>query len=197
MNKTNRKQHRRYTLLFILLLVSVLGLRAQTVAVKTNAVGWASASFNAGAEVRIANRWTGGINLSYNPWTFNDNRKWKHFYVSPEVRYWLCSTFAGHFFGVNLIYAHYNAGNVTFPLGMNRQLRDERHQGDLGAVGLFYGYSWMLSPRWSLEAEIGLGYGYANYKRYDCPKCGTYRGTADKHMLMPTKAAVSIIYNID
>ena len=43
---------------------------------------------------------------------------------------------------------------------------------------------------------MGLGYGFARYKRYDCVVCGTYKGPDEKHMLVPTKAAISIIYNI-
>lgn len=193
------KRKNRFTRL-LWVLVACMGFAwqasAQELAVKTNAVGWASASMNLGGELRLADRWTAGLNVSYNPFTFSDNMKWKHIYVSPEARYWFCSVFAGHFVGANLIYAHYNAGNITMPFGLSPQLKSERHQGDLGAVGLFYGYSWMLSNRWSIEAEVGLGYGYARYKRYDCVRCGTYKGPDDKHMLMPTKAAISIIYNI-
>lgn len=173
---------------------STLYSSAQDLAVKTNALGWASLSLNAGAELRLADRWTGGLNLSYNPWQFSDNKKWKHIYVSPEARYWFCSAFAGHSMGINLLYAHYNAGNVNIPFGLAPDLKSERHQGDLWGAGLFYGYSWMLSNRWNIEAELGLGYVYANFKRYDCAKCGTYKGPDKRHMLAPTKAAINIVY---
>ena len=53
---------------------STLYSSAQDLAVKTNALGWASLSLNAGAELRLADRWTGGLNLSYNPWQFSDNK---------------------------------------------------------------------------------------------------------------------------
>jgi hypothetical protein len=194
--KQEKRMRNFLCVLFFMCIGSTLKVAAQDFVVKTNAVGWASASINGGVETHLTGRWTGGVNLSYNPWTFSENMKWKHIYVSPEVRYWLCSPFAGHFFGANLIYTHYNAGNISLPLGLSPELKEERHQGDLGGVGLFYGYSWILSNRWSIEAELGLGYGYARYKRYNCVKCGTYKGTEDKHMLMPTKAAISIIYNI-
>lgn len=193
-----KRHHIIQRLLWVVVFVAggVLHTNAQDLAVKTNALGWAATNLNAGAELRMADRWTGGINLSYNPWTFSDNMKWKHIYVSPEARYWLCSTFAGHFVGAHLLYAHYNAGNIDLPFGLAPALRTERHQGDLWGAGLFYGYSWMLSNRWSIEAEVGLGYGYARFKRYDCAKCGTYKGPDKRHLLMPTKAAVSIVYNI-
>lgn len=187
---------KRVLCLLVVCIGFALQIAAQDMAIKTNALGWVSTNFNGGVELRLADRWTAGLNLSYNPWTFSENKKWKHIYASPEVRYWLCSVYAGHFVGFNMMYAHYNAGNIRQPFGLATDLEDERHQGDLWGAGLFYGYSWILSPRWSIEAEVGLGYGYARYKRYDCPKCGTYKGPEEKHMLMPTKAAISVIYNI-
>lgn len=185
---------RRFLWTLILVIGGVLYAGAQDFAIRTNALGWATTNLNMGAELRIADRWTGGLNLSYNPWTFNDNKKWKHIHVSPEARYWLCAAFAGHYVGANLLYAHYNAGNIRVPFGLAPDLRTERHQGDLWGAGLFYGYSWMLSNRWNLEAEVGLGYVYARYKRYDCAKCGSYKGPDNRHMLAPTKAAINLVY---
>lgn len=171
-----------------------LAASAQHVALKTNALYLATATPNLGAEVRLAPKWTLNASVGYNPFTFSDNRKWRHVAVEPEVRYWLCSTFAGHFFGAQLLYSHYNAGNVKLPLGIFKELEDHRFQGDLGAVGIGYGYSWMLSRHWSLEAEAAVGVGVTRYDKYECAKCGDKVGSETRWLFMPTKLALNVVY---
>ena len=48
---------------------------AQKVAVKTNALYWASASPNLSAEVGLAPHWTLEVGGGLNPFTFKDNLK--------------------------------------------------------------------------------------------------------------------------
>ena len=52
----------------------------------------------------------------------------------------------------------------------------------------------MLGNRWSIEGSVGVGYGITHYKKYDCEHCGTFYCTQTRHLLMPTKLALSIIY---
>ena len=80
-----------------LLLFLPVRTAAQDMAVKTNAVGWATVSPNIAFEYRVARKWTLDLSLSYNPFTFGDNKKWRHVAVQPEARYWLCAPFGGHF----------------------------------------------------------------------------------------------------
>lgn len=189
--------NRKIQLVIMTVVMMVMGSQraaAQTVALKTNALYWATTTPNIGAEVRLAPRWTIGLTAGYNPFTYSDNTKLKHVLVEPEARYWLCSTYAGHFVGANLIYSHYNAGNISLPLGVFPELDDHRFQGDIGAVGLLYGYSWMLSPRWSLEAVVGLGVGVTHYKKYMCEVCGSQVDEDTRWLFMPTKLALSVVY---
>lgn len=189
--------NRKIQLVIMTVVMMVMGSQraaAQTVALKTNALYWATTTPNIGAEVRLAPRWTIGLTAGYNPFTYSDNTKLKHVLVEPEARYWLCSTYAGHFVGANLIYSHYNAGNISLPLGIFPELDDHRFQGDIGAVGLLYGYSWMLSPRWSLEAVVGLGVGVTHYKKYMCEVCGSQVDEDTRWLFMPTKLALSVVY---
>ena len=69
---------------FILLLAFGIGFvhlaSAQVVAVKTNAMYWASASPNLSAEVGLSPHWTLEVGGGLNPFTFKDNLKWKHSY---------------------------------------------------------------------------------------------------------------------
>lgn len=165
-------------------------------AVKTNLATWGTASLNAAGEVRMSDKTSLNLGLSYNPWTYKDNKKWKHILVQPEVRYWMCAPFGGHFLGGHLIYSHYNAGGTDLPCGIWKKLKDNRFQGDLYGIGVVYGYNWILSPHWNIEAALGLGYGFTHYKQYECRTCGNFKGTFDKHLFLPTKVALSFVYII-
>lgn len=183
----------------VLAAMSLLSLTAaaQHTAVKTNALYWATTTPNLAFEQKVGRKWTAELAVGYNPFTFSDNKKLKHIAIQPEARYWLCSPFEGHFFGLHAIYSHYNAGGIKMPFGLFKNLRDYRFQGDMGALGLGYGYSWMLpGNHWSIEAEIGLGVGITKYGKYECATCGSKVADEKKTFFMPTKAALSVVYNI-
>lgn len=187
---------RKAILLFLILLTgNIISVKAQNIAVKNNILYDASTTPNFGIELRLSNKWTTGINVALNPWTFSDNKKLKHLLVAPQLRYWLCESFSGHFFGANIAYVHYNVSDIKFPFGLYGGVDGERRQGDLAAIGASYGYSWVLSPHWSLEAEAGLDLGYTWSDRYDSRKCGTYRGSDNKFLVLP-KLALNIVYII-
>lgn len=170
---------------------------AQDMAVKTNALGWGTLSPNLAFEYRVAPKWTLDLSLSYNPFTFKDNKKWRHISVQPEARYWICAPFGGHFVGAHLLYMHYNAGNIRLPFGIWDQLRNYRFQGNLYGGGLVYGYHHIINKRWSIEGAIGLGFAHTCSKYYRCRNCGRYIGIAKKNVFMPTKLSLSVVYVID
>ena len=37
--------------------------------------------------------------VRYNPFRQEGDRRWKHWFVQPELRYWMCQPYGGHFFG--------------------------------------------------------------------------------------------------
>ena len=172
---------------------------AQSVALKTNLLYDATLSPNLGIEARLGRKVTGQLVAGINLWDINadKNRKWRHALVQPEVRYWLCAPFSGHFFGTHLLYTHYTAGNVHLPFGLWSGLRDHRYQGDLVGVGVAYGYSHILNNRWSIEGSVGVGYGVTWYRKYDCATCGSYYGRETRHLFMPTKLSVSVVYYLN
>lgn len=188
---------RIFLVLGILFVFSTVA-HAQKLVVKNNLLYDLTASPNLGAEVRVADKWTAQLFVGGNFWDMKKsvNRKWRHVVLQPEARYWLCNTFDGHFFGAHLLYSHYNASNISFPLGIWSGVKNRRYQGDLGAIGVSYGYSHILSNRWSIEGTIGIGYGVTRFREYDCVECGSFYGSRTKHLIMPTKLAISIIYNI-
>ena len=160
-------------------------------ALKTNALYWGTTTPNLGVEFALSKKFTMDISGNYNPWTFSDNKKLKHWLVQPEVRYWLCDRFNGHFFGLHGHYAEFNVGGIK-ELG----LKDYRYEGNLYGGGISYGYHWILSKRWSIEGTIGVGYAYIDYDKYRCEKCGSKVKDDTKDYWGPTKVGLNIIYLI-
>ena len=188
----------RYLMLCIALSLATLAC-AQKAAIKTNLVGDALLSPNLALELGLAPKWSLEIPAQINDWTLSHDRKWKHWAVQPGIRYWLCNRFAGHFFGAHIHGGQYNIGGlhngIKF-LGTDfSKLSDTRFQGWFLGGGISYGYSWILSKRWSLEAEIGIGYSYTRYDRFRCAGCGQKIQEGKHHNYVgPTKAAINIVY---
>lgn len=134
-----------------------ISLSAQNVAVKTNLLYDATTTFNLGAEIGLSPRWTLDLSANYNPFSFSDNKKWKHWMAQPEARYWFCERFNGHFMGLHLLGGQYNVGGVKLPFGIYPSVEDYRYEGYYYGAGLAYGYQWVLGKHWSFEASLGPG----------------------------------------
>lgn len=85
-------------LLTLILAIAALAGVAQmsNVAVKTNLLYDATASPNLGVEWGFAPKWSADISGNFNDWAIKDHL-WKHWFVQPEIRYWFCERFSGHF----------------------------------------------------------------------------------------------------
>ena len=68
-----------------------MGAKCQEVALKSNLLYDAFATLNAGVETGLADRWTLDVSVNYNGWTLSHDRKWKHWLLQPEARYWFCN----------------------------------------------------------------------------------------------------------
>lgn len=185
----------------IILLLSAVCMampaKSQDIAVKTNLLPDLALSPNLGIEIGLAPRWSLDATGEFNLWTVND-RKWKHWLVQPEVRYWFCDRFVKSFVGVHAIGAQYNVGNIPNDLRIFgkdfSQLSDYRFQGWAVGAGVAYGYAIPLGVHWNLELEIGAGYVYTKYDKYECKDCGKKVDSGDVHYVGPTKAAVNLVY---
>lgn len=161
-------------------------------AIYTNLLLWSTGSVNAGVNYGLSSKWTVGTMLSYNPWKYGKTRL-KHFLVSPGVRYWLCDNNAGHFFGANLTYARYNVGGIRIPF-VSDNIRNNRYQGNLGGVGVSYGYSWIIGKDFNLEVELGLGVQHTAYSKYPCANCGDKIKDGRKTFITPNRLGVNLVY---
>ena len=160
---------------------------------------------NLGAEVGLSKKLTLDLYANYNPWTYKDQKMMKMLAFQPELRYWFCDKFNGHFVGAHLhggVYALFNFGGML-PWGFNngkmlgienRQIAHNRYQGNLAGFGISYGYQWILGKHWNLEGNIGIGYARVKYEQFECKTCGEKVKEGHKNYVGPTKAAVSLIY---
>lgn len=198
---TNTYNMCRFIKIFILLIgMSICqNTHAQVVALKTNLLMDATLSPNLGIEFGLAPKWTLDVTGQFNDWTLSHERKWKHWYAQPEARLWFCNRFAGHFLGLHAFGGQYNVGNldngINF-LGTDfSQISDHRFQGWFVGGGIGYGYDWVLGKHWNIEAEIGVGYAYTRYDKFECAGCGK-KIEEDKshHYVGPTKAAINLVY---
>ncbi len=176
---------------------AVFTLNAQEAVVKTNFAYWgAAASPNAALEFSLGKKNTLELGGGFNLWTFENNKKAKHWLVQPEFRYWFCEKFNGHFMGLHGHGAQFNIGNWDIPVGRLEKFKDARYEGYLYGAGISYGYQWVLSPRWNFEASLGGGFARINYDKYPCVTCGTKLDEGKYNYWGVTKAAVSLIYFI-
>ena len=199
---------RRYLTLAVILFLAFAGtVSAQKVAVKTNSLYWLTATPNVGFEFAMAPRWTFEIAGAYNPWTLDKdaNVKAKHFLVTPEVRYWFCESFQGHFLGINANYTQFNVSGILIPEVFYKEesngyfldnLQHARSQGWAVGAGITYGYAWPIARRWNMEFTLGLGWWYTEYDRFESRKCGLFQEKVAKHAFGPTDIGLSFIYMI-
>ena len=175
--------------------------------VKTNTLYWATTTPNIGFEFALADRWTAELAGGWNPWTIDAERniKAKHFLVTPELRYWFCEVFNGHFLGVNFNYTQFNAGGIYVPSLFYKvdskgilldDLQYSRSEGWAAACGLTYGYAWPISRRWNMEFTMGAGVWYSTYDRFETRPCGLFRETNVRRVVGPTDFGLSFIYLI-
>ena len=198
---------RRSLIIFFLLLFSGISVNAQRIGVKTNALYLATSTPNIGLEYAFADRFSLELEGGYNPWTLDSDRnmKAKHFLVSPEVRYWFCEAFNGHFIGINANYTLFNLSGVDvpavfFPSARSamvlEDLKNRRSEGWAAGAGLTYGCVWPIARRWNLECTVGLGYWYTDYDKFESRKCGLFQEHVSHGAFGPTALGVSFIYLI-
>ena len=190
------KTNRRLKILAFFLFALSMAAYSQRIAVKGDVLSGLLTSPNLGVEVALPPRFSAELSMHYNGFSLRGDKRWKHWFVQPEFRYWLCQPLGGHFLGVHAIYGWYNVGGVKLPFGLLPQIEHERYEGSLTGAGLSYGYHFILSPRWGVETSIGVGMVHTRYERFRCFHCGEQTGNGSKNYVGPTKVAVSLIYLI-
>lgn len=156
---------------------------AQRIGLKTNALYWAAASPNVGVELRLNRHVTLNLEGAFNYFDFSSVAS-HAIAFTPEARYWLSARpLAGHFVGLMGLAASYKT-----------DWKDTRHQGEAGGIGATYGYAFVLSSRWSIEATAGVGALRVREKRFDTTGPAPDRPNNRKWIAAPLKAGITITY---
>lgn len=190
----------KYYILLLFGLLVQFGAKGQNdVAIKSNILYDLTATISAGIEVGLAPRWSIDVSGNFNAWTMKNDRRWKHYLVQPEVRYWLCDRFMGHFLALHLHGGQYNFGGIKNSINFLdtnlSNLTTHRYQGWLAGAGVGYGYAFVLGRHWNLELEAGIGYAYTVFDEFECAGCGRKVNTdLNHHYFGPTKLAVNFVY---
>ena len=179
------------------------------IAIKTNLLYGATTTPNLGMEFFLNRFLTLDITAGWNPFVHTDNVKFAHWMVQPTLRFWITEPFNGHFVGLSGMYSNFNVSGLSQPydwFGMfprlarggdpTRERSTYRFRGDAFGASLQYGHQWILSPRWSIEASINVGWLRLHYQEWEGGWCGTYIGHARRDWLGPTNAGISLIYII-
>lgn len=177
---------KRLGMLLVLFLSIITSASAQRVALKTNALYWATLSPNLGVEFKFNRHITLNLEGVINRLKVSDCDT-RGTIFSAEGRYWFSGRpQAGHFLGIMVLGSNYNL-----------LLKGHRHDGDAIGGGLTYGYSFVLSRHWSLETSIGGGAIYFREKNYKETLEEAHDGpNFMKCKLFPIKAGVSFVYII-
>ena len=159
-------------------------LEAQHTAVRTNVLGWLTASPNIEAEFVLDSHFSLNMGVAANPLS-TDKLKTTFTHFQPEVRYWINRPMVSHFVGV-----------TAFVNSFDMMVKDVCHKGDAYAAGITYGYAWVLSKHWNIEATAGIG--VLRYRQFkydkDTPKPSAVNDR--KNMIAPVKLGVSFVYVI-
>ena len=187
-----------HTFTTLLMLSVVSGAKAQELTLSNNLLYDATLTPNLRIGIADSSRWSYGVTVGFRHWPIGNltKTKWCHLLISPEVRFGKDSLQTGHFFGMNAIYSHFNAGYSDFVI--YKGVKDERRQGDLVALGAFYGYSWRLGRRWTMEAVVGAAVGYAWYDRFVINSRGDDWDPIgdDKSFFVLPQLGLNIVYHI-
>lgn len=181
---------KRILLSFFLAAVLALPARAQRYTVGTNAVDWLSlGTLNAEVSAAISHRFSLHAGAELNPWTFHAGQpdaqmQLRHNSYWGGLRMWPWHVYSGWWAGASLRYSIYNEGGIT---------DRESEEGDAFGMGLWGGYSLMISRLWNLDLGLGAWGGWKKYTRYACPVCGITLEAGQKAFWLPD-ARIAIQY---
>lgn len=177
----------------VVVFLTVEHASAQTFALKTNLLGWATTTLNVGAEAAVGEKSTVQLFGSLNPWQFKNEKRFRFWNIMPEYRHWFCQRFNGHFVGIHATGGEFNAKNIDMPFNLLEETTCNSHnEGWYIGGGVTYGYQWILSEHWNLEASLGVGYMFTKYKQYgSCEEDVIHH---HRNYVGPTKFALSLMY---
>lgn len=183
----------KWVFMVMFLLVISGKVNGQFYAVKVDAIGLMTGTFNVEGAMVVSNHWSLQLPVKVNPWTFGD-KYYKRLAVLPGARYWLINSYSrGLFVGVNAVYTMYNhdgmMGNKIDYFG-----RDFRYKGSAYGGGVSLGYSIPVGRRWNIEFEAGVAGVKADHDIYYMAEDGMKIGNQKGFLPIPNKIGAHIVY---
>lgn len=133
----------------VLLSMCTIDSYAQRVSISTDPLRLATASTNLNVDVSLNTHYTLGFDLSFNPFDhIYGDIKATHLALAPEVKYWFKRAQYSHYLGANILGAIYDI-----------KVSDHIEKGRMAAIGITYGYGFLINKYLSIIPNIGLGYG--------------------------------------
>lgn len=147
-------------------------------------------TLNLDASYAVSRHWSLTLGARYNPFTFHKGDPQRQFQsrqqsYSVGARMWPWHIWSGWWFASKLRYQEYNQGGI---------LSRETTEGDRVGVGLYSGYTYMVSSHFNVEFGIGLWTGADFYTRYSCPTCGQTLDKGRRGFLLPDDIMISLAY---
>lgn len=178
---------------FAVLLVILMptGLQGRRFSVSTNLLGYAQlGTMNVDFSYALSRKWSLLVGARYNPFTYNEAEPQNQFQLRQQsysvgARLWPWHTWSGWWFSSKLRYQEYNQGGI---------ISRETSEGDRVGLGLYSGYTLMLSKHFNMEFGIGFWGGLDIYTRYSCPECGLTVDQGQKFFMLPDDVMVSVAY---
>lgn len=139
-----------------MLALTPIGVSAQRIALKTNALEYAIMEPNVAFEARLSQRLSIQLGVAACPVTKSiANVRITNFMVEPELRYWFNRPMARHFVALSF-------GAYDYSL----RWKDTHFMGDAVGAGVSYGYALVLNRHWNMEFELGVGLASLRAKKY-------------------------------
>ena len=178
-------------ILSLLLLSWSVHSGAQKFSVSTNLLDYvALGTMNVDGSYAFSRHWSATVGVRYNPFTFMKGNPQSQFQYrqqsySAGVRMWPWHIWSGWWFASKIRYQEYNFGGI---------LSAETREGDRMGLGLYSGYTYMLSRHFNIEFGLGLWAGWDYYTKYTCPMCGIKIEEGSRGFILPDDVMVSLVY---
>ena len=166
----------------LMLTITVGTASAQYTAVRVNALGLVTGTINVGVDIAIADKWSIDISAYWNP-IDTPHLRVKTLAAAAGIRRWRFEPHVGLFWGAHAALAQYRIGNVS-----------NRYNGYLAGLGSSIGYSWMLTRRWNITLEGGMGIFYMDdiqWTPHPSPYEDIYIKRHKRLVLAPSKIELS------
>lgn len=174
---------------------------ADAQAIKVNAPFLLAGCPNIGAEATVSKNISISGDIMWLPYLFKENEEvFRSLQVSAEVRYYTNpkyyynnDMYDGFYLGPYLMWGDFNVGLMT---DSQKEEKNFRREGWGVSSGLSVGYKFYLTNRIKLDLNLGLGYAFMQYEKYQLGgQWVDYPMRKDtSHWIGPTRFGISVVY---